>query len=135
MAAARFFSGLGGSAITYVDLRPGWCRGPEGPARVPHTRWAAGEAACAGKSALARHSTGSAMAERLSLDPDPHTRGGLRGLTVGRPGQVRAAMLWLRVPKVGSGMVYPLHLPPPPVIGEMRTRSPVPHRPSAEAHE
>jgi hypothetical protein len=43
---------------------------------------------------------------------------------------------WLRVPKVGSGMVwYPLHLPPPPVIGEMRTRLPVPHRPSAEAHE
>jgi hypothetical protein len=57
-------------------------------------------------------------------------------LTVGRPGQVRAAMLWLRVPKVGSGVVrIPHRLPPPPVIGEMRTRLPVPHRRGAEAHE
>jgi hypothetical protein len=57
-------------------------------------------------------------------------------LTVGRPGQVREEVLWLRVPKVGSGVVwYPLHLPPPPVIGETRTRLPVPHRPSAEARE
>jgi hypothetical protein len=45
-------------------------------------------------------------------------------------------MLWLRVPKVGSGVVrIPHRLPPPPVIGEMRTRLPVPHRRGAEAHE
>ena len=74
--AAFFFGFRGVPPITYMDLRPGWCRGPEGPARVPHTRWAAGEAGCVGKSALAPHSTGSAMAERLSLDPDPNIPGG-----------------------------------------------------------
>jgi hypothetical protein len=85
MGGAFFFGFRGRGAITYVDLRPGWCRGPEGPVRVPHARWAAGEAGCRGKSWLAPHSTGSAMAERLSSDPNPHTRGGLRGLTLGDP--------------------------------------------------
>ncbi len=55
-------------------------------------------------------------------------------MTVGRPGQVREEVPWLRVPKVGSGMVS-TPSSPPPVVGEMRTRLPVPHRPSAEAHE
>ena len=38
MAAARFFGFRGVPAITHTDLRPGWCRGPEGAALCPpHT--------------------------------------------------------------------------------------------------
>jgi hypothetical protein len=44
---------------------------------------------------------GARCAEKPPLDPDPHTWGGLRGLTVGRPGQVREEVLWLSVPKAG----------------------------------
>jgi hypothetical protein len=51
---------------------------------------------------------------------------------LGDPDRSGLRSLWLRVPKVGSGMVwYPLHLPPPPVIGE--TQNPVAVRPTGPA--
>jgi hypothetical protein len=53
--------------------------GPEGPAHVPHVRWAAGEAACLRKWGLARHSTGGAIVERRLLNPNPHIPGGDSG--------------------------------------------------------
>jgi hypothetical protein len=54
---------------------------------------------------------------------------------LGDPDRSGLKLLWLRVPKVGSGMVSRLtssidHLPPPPVIGE--TRNPVAGAPLAQ---
>jgi hypothetical protein len=124
--------GFGGLPLNFTwTYVPGGAGGRKAQRCVPHTRCVAGGAGCRGKSWLAPHSTGSAIAEKWSPDPDPHIPGGDSGGDVGRPGQVGAAMLRLPVPKVGSGVVrIPHRLPPPPVIG--KRRNPVAGAPQAQ---
>jgi len=67
-----------------------------------------------------------ALRGRRSIPIHVKNPGGTPGMMVGRPGVVRAEMLWLSVPKAGGGLC----LPPPPVIG--KRRNPVAGAPQAQ---
>ena len=97
---AAFFGFRGVPAITYVDLRPGWCRGPEGLAHAPTCVRLPGKPRASGNGGW-RGTQRGARSLRSGRSTLIHIPGGDPGGDVGRPGQVREEVLWLRVPKVG----------------------------------
>jgi hypothetical protein len=118
--AALFFSGFGGGGYNLRGPTSRVVPGPEGAALCSPTHVALpGKRGASGNGGSPCTQRGARWLRGCRSIPIHTYPGGTLGVTVGRPGQVRAEMLWLPVPKAGLGMVWhPHHLPLPPVIGE-----------------